>query len=84
MKPLAGEESTPTAGPGFSRMAFVKVARDSWHATMQTSTGPISAIGDSKGNARHRLDELLVMRRALALESDRRRRSRCASRVEPK
>jgi hypothetical protein len=42
---------------------------------MQTPTGPISAIGHSKGEAQRHLDELLVMRRALVftLESDRRR-----------
>jgi hypothetical protein len=58
-----------------TQTVFVQIARARWCATMQTHTGPIAAFGDCKGAAQHRLDELLVMRRALefTLESDPRR-----------
>ena len=76
MNPSAGKESTPIP----SGTTFLQIARDRWHATMQTPTGPVSAIGDSRGNAQRQLDEFLVMRRALefTLESDRCRQGRRA------
>jgi hypothetical protein len=42
---------------------------------MQMVTGAVSAVGNSKDDAQHQLDQLLVIRRALqfTLESEQRR-----------
>ena len=80
MSHSARKESTPMPGPGPSGTIFLQIARDRWHAAMQTPTGRVSAIGDSKDDAQHQLDELLAMRRALefTLEVNRRRQRRRA------
>ena len=46
-----------------------------WSATAQTSTGPLTAIGDTIGDARIALEQMLVIARALELTSERRRRA---------
>lgn len=45
---------------------FTQVARGRWSATVDTPTGPITAVGDSQGEAQRQLEELLTMRSALA------------------
>jgi hypothetical protein len=47
---------------------------DKWSATAQTSTGPLTAIGDTIGEARIALEQMLVIARTLELTSERRRR----------
>ena len=47
-----------------------------WSATAQTSSGPLTAIGDTIGDARIALEQMLVIARTLELTSERLRRAR--------
>ena len=47
------------------RTVFLPLAGGKWSATMQTPAGPVTAVGDSVGEAQQDLDELLVIARAL-------------------
>ena len=46
-----------------------------WSATAHTPSGPLTAIGDTKSDARAALDEMLVIARAVESASERRRRA---------
>jgi len=47
------------------RMTFSSIPGGKWSATVQMPGGPMTAIGNSKGEARVALDRLLAIRRAL-------------------
>ena len=50
--------STPT-------ITFDSELDGAWTATLQTASGPVTAVGDSMGEAQRALQELLLIQRAL-------------------
>jgi hypothetical protein len=54
-----------------SRTVFLPISAGKWSATIQTPDGPVTAVGDSIGEAQRALDELLVIERALEVTRDR-------------
>lgn len=47
------------------RTIFLPIAGGRWSATMPTPNGPVTAVGDTIGEAQRELDELLALERAL-------------------
>jgi len=49
---------------------FTQFARGRWSATVETPTGPITAVGASVAEAKRQIDDLLMMRAALKFTKD--------------
>jgi hypothetical protein len=64
-----GMASPPTS----TQTVFLPTHGGKWSATMQTPAGPVTAIGDTIGDAQIALDQLLALARAV--EVTRRRAS---------
>ena len=47
------------------RTVFLPAAGGRWTATMETPAGPVTAVGDSVGEAQRSLDQLLAIERAV-------------------
>jgi hypothetical protein len=69
--PFSGYTIVSMSRAAPSRTVFAPNSAGKWSATMQTADGPVTAVGDSVGEARRALDELLVIERALEVARDR-------------